>query len=100
MGDAELTVVVLVVSVVVCFPVQLLLCCKVKNLAARLLPVGLLSVATVIFAGLSVGAAGWDSLGFVFLAVFTGLMLVMCGAGWGTWAVVRRIKAKKDGRGG
>lgn len=43
MGDIELTTAVLIFSVVVLLPIQLLLCFRVKSKAIRLLPVVLLS---------------------------------------------------------
>ena len=76
-------------------PVQLLLCFKAKSKAIRLLPVMVLSIATIIFAVMSVAITGWDGLGYVFLAIFTGFMLLMCGMGWGIWWIVKRKKQSK-----
>ena len=95
MGDIELTTAVLIFSVVVLFPIQLLLCFKVKSKAFRLLPVILLSIPTIIFTVMSVVITGWDGLGYIFLAIFTGFMLLMCGVGWGIWAISKLIKNKK-----
>jgi hypothetical protein len=38
---------------------------------------------------------GWDGLGYVFLAIFTGFMMFMCGVAWGIWAIIKLIKKKK-----
>ena len=91
MGDIELTAFVLIFSIVVLLPVQLLLCFKVKSRAIRLLPVIVLSIPTIIFTVMSVAITGWDSLGYIFLAIFTGFMLFMCSMGWGIWAITRLV---------
>lgn len=96
MGDIELTTAVLIFSIVVLLPIQLLLCFKVKSRAIRLLPVILLSIPTIIFTVMSVAITGWDGLGYIFLAIFTGFMLLMCGVGWGIWAISKLIKKKKS----
>jgi len=95
MGDIELTTAVLIFSIVALLPIQLLLCFKVKSRAIRLLPVILLSIPTIIFTVMSVAITGWDGLGYIFLAIFTGFMLLMCGVGWGIWAISKLIKKKK-----
>ena len=95
MGDIELTTAVLIFSIVVLLPNQLFLCFKVKSRAIRLLPVILLSIPTIIFTVMSVAITGWDGLGYIFLAIFTGFMLLMCGVGWGIWAISKLIKKKK-----
>ena len=94
MGDIELTTAVLIFSVVVLLPIQLLLCFKVKSKVIRLLPVILLSIPTIIFVMMSVAITGWDGLGYIFLAIFTGFMLLMCGVGWGIWAINKLVKKK------
>ena len=95
MGDIELTTAVLIFSIVVLLPIQILLCFKVKSRAIRLLPVILLSIPTIIFVMMSVVITGWDGLGYIFLAIFTGFMLLMCGVGWGIWAISELIQKKK-----
>lgn len=94
-GDIELTTVVLIFSITILLPVQLLLCFKVKSKAIRLLPVILLSIPTLIFIGMAIAIPGWDGLGYVFLAIFTGFMMFMCGIGWGIWAIAKLIRKKK-----
>mgnify|MGYP001129541779 CR=1 FL=1 len=47
-----------------------------------------------IFAVMAVAVDGWDSLGYLFLAIFTGLMLIACGMGWGIWMIFRFLKKK------
>ena len=95
MGDIELTTAVLVFSIVVLLPIQLLLCFKVKSRAIRLLPVILLSIPTIISVMMSAAITGWDGLGYMFLAIFTGFMMLMCGVGWVIWTISKLIKKKK-----
>ena len=94
MGNVELTTVTLFLSATVLLPLQLLLCFKVKSKLVRLVPVCLLVLPTVLFAVLSAMATGWDALGYLFLALFAGFMLLLCGVGWGIWGMIRLIKRK------
>lgn len=95
LGDIELTTVVLNLSIAVLLPIQLLLCFMVKSKIIRLLPVIVLSVFTIFFVAMAVTTTGWDGLGYIFLAIFSSLMLLMCSIGWGIWAVIRFVKKKK-----
>lgn len=92
-GDIELTTLVLIVSIVILLPLQLLLCFKVKKLLFRLLPIIILSVLTIAFIVMNFLIPGWDGLGYLFFAIFSGFMIFMCGVGWGIWAI--SAKAKK-----
>ena len=91
-GNTELTIIALIVSVAVILPVQLLLCFKIRKNIIRLLPVMVLSVLTAVFSILAATTSGWDSLGYIVLAVFTGIMLLACGGAWGIWAIAKRMK--------
>ena len=93
-GNIELTSLVLVFSIVVLLPTQILLCFKVKS-SVRLLPVIVLSILTICFAIMSIVISGWDGLGYIFLAIFSGFMLLMCGIGWGVWAIIKRKNQKQ-----
>ena len=93
-GDIELTKLVLIVSVVVLLSLQLLLCFKVKNLLFRLLPIIILSVLTVAFVVMNSLIPGWDNLVYLFLAIFSGFMIFMCGVGWGIWAISAKAKRR------
>ena len=96
MGDIELTTVVLIFSIVVLLPAQLLLCFKVKSKVIRLLPVGFLSIPTIIFTVMSAVTTGWAGLGYIVLALLTGFMLLICSMGWGIWAITRFVKRIKS----
>lgn len=91
-GNGELTIIALIVSVAVILPVQLLLCFKIRKIVIRLLPVIVLSVLTAVLSLLAAVTSGWDSLGYIVLAVFTGIMLLACGSAWGIWAIAKRMK--------
>ncbi len=95
LGDTELTTFTLLFSCAVLLPVQLLLCFKIKSLVVRLLPVMLLSIPMLCFFVLSAAAAGWDSLGYLFLAIFAAFMLFICGVGWAIWAIARFARSKR-----
>ena len=91
-GDIELTTLTLIISVALLLPIQLLLCFKVKSRTIRLLPITILSILAVAFIFLNFATPGWDGLGYVFLAIFAGIMIFMCGIGWGLWAIIKAIK--------
>ena len=94
-GDMNLTVLILVFSFVVVLPVQLLLCFKVKSRTLRCLPMAmflLLAVAAFILNG---ATPGWDGMGYLFGAIYAGIMLFLCGVGWCVWALVGGLKKKR-----
>lgn len=93
-GDISLSELVLFISVVVILPIQLLLCFKVKPLFVRLLPAILLCVLALASILMSLTATGWDTLGYIFFAIYAAIMILMCGIGWGVWAIVNIIKKK------
>ena len=93
-GDIELTNLVLWFSILIFLPIQLLLCFKAKRRVFRLLPVTLLCAATLFFVAQAAASTGWDSLGYALFGIFTGLMLLMCGIGWGIWAAANFLKKK------
>lgn len=93
MGDIELTTVVLIFSVIVLLPFQLLLCFKVKSKTILLLPVILLSIPILFF--IVMATTDWDRLGYTFLVIFLGFMLLMCGIGWGIWWIINLKKQSK-----
>ena len=94
-GDIELTTAVLIFSIIVLLPVQLLLCFKVKRKIIRSLPIILLTIPTLIFMIMAAATQGWDSLGYLFLAIFTGFMMLICGVAWSIWAITKHKQRKK-----
>ncbi len=88
LGNVELTPFISVFTIAL-FPIQLLLCFKVKNIVVRLLPVFLLLIITVIFIVMMVQSDGWDLIGYYILTGFTAVMLLICGIGWGIWGLIQ-----------
>ena len=95
-GDISLSEFVLILSVVVILPVQLLLCFKVKSLLIRLLPISMLGILAVISLLMTLNSTGWDTLGYIFFAIYAAIMILMCGISWGVWAIVNLIKKKTE----
>lgn len=86
--DTLLTAWVLVLTAAV-LGAQLWLCFRVKHLLPRLLPAIVLAAATAVLLVLSALSRDWDALGYIFLALFTGALLLMCGVAWAVWALSR-----------
>ena len=80
-GKIEITTLAIIASVVVLFPIQLLLCFKVKNLTIRLTPVITLPILIALFVFLWIFSPNRDGLGYASLAMLAGIMLLMCGIG-------------------
>lgn len=91
--EIDTSVFVFIVSVLVLL-LQLLLCFKVKRFFIRLLPIVLFLVVAIVFVVMIPFSSGWDSLGFLFLAIFFGYVALVCGIGWGIWAIVKHKKRK------
>ncbi|MBO4979004.1 MAG: hypothetical protein J6D16_01205 [Clostridia bacterium] len=86
------TEVFLLILAVLTLALQLVLCFKAKSLALRLLPAILFAVATVVFFTLVFLTDGWDSLGFLLLALCSAMLLAVCGIGFAIWAIVKKRK--------
>ena len=94
-GDIELTTAVLIFSIIILLPIQLLLCFRVKSKVIRLLPIILLSIPALTFIVTATTTQGWDGLGYIFLAIFSGFMMLICGVAWGIWAIIKHKQKKK-----
>ncbi len=95
-GDTELTTLVLIFSIIVVLPIQLLLCFKIKSLFVRLLPIIVFTTFTIIFVIMSFNIDVVYGLGYTFLASFSGFMLFMSGISWGIWAITKSVKKRKN----
>ena len=91
-GDSNLTQLVMIVTAVIILPIQLLLCFKVKSLIIRFIPIIALFILAVAAIIAYKDAVGWDGLGLVLVAIYEAFMLLMCGIGWGVWALVNVVK--------
>lgn len=94
--DIEVTTLIAITSVLVVLPIQLLLCFKVKPVFLRLLPSILLTGTTILLFAMMAASRDWDAIGYAVLGVFSGVLLIFSGIGWGIWAIVRCIKKKKS----
>ena len=94
--DVEVTTLIAITSVLVVLPIQLLLCFKVKPIFLRLLPSILLTGTTILLFAMMAASRDWDAIGYAVLGVFSGVLLIFSGIGWGIWAIVRCIRKKKN----
>ena len=94
--DIEVTTLIAITSVLVVLPIQLLLCFKVKPVFLRLLPSILLTGTTILLFAMMAASRDWDAIGYAVLGVFSGVLLIFSGIGWGIWAIVRCIMKKKS----
>lgn len=92
MSDSVFAVLTVIVPLMAAALFQLLLCFKVKSRLVRLLPVCLLSAAAAFQLLMACLSGGMAVLGFEVMAVFSGLLLLACGAGWLIWAAATRRK--------
>ena len=95
LGGTELTTAGLIVSIVALLPIQLFLCFRVRSRTIRMLPAVALALTALVFCCKAITSTDWDSLGYILLAIFAGLMLFMCGVGWGIWAIAGIIKKRR-----
>ena len=77
-------------SVIATLILQLLLCFKAKKIFIKLLPIALLIVSTIVFSVCSAAINGWDGLGYLFFALLSFGLILVCGLGWGVWAIARK----------
>ena len=96
-GDVNLAPFLWIFTLVVVLPIQLALCFKVKSKVVRLLPVIILSILTLIAGVASATSIDWSALFYLIFAVYLGIMLSVCGIGWGIWAITVFIKKRKQG---
>ena len=95
--DIEVTTLIAITSVLVVLPIQLLLCFKVKPVFLRLLPSILLTGTTILLFAMMATSRDWDAIGYAVLGVFSGVLLIFSGIGWGIWGLVALIRKKKQG---
>ena len=96
-GDMNIAPFLWIFTLIVVFPIQLALCFKVKSKFVRLLPVIILSILTLIAAVASATSIDWSALFYLIFAVYLGIMLSVCGIGWGIWAITVFVKKRKQG---
>lgn len=92
--DIEVTTLIAFTSVLVVLPIQLLLCFKVKPIILRLLPSILLTGTTILLFAMMAASRDWDAIGYAVLGVFSGVLLIFSGIGWGIWGLVALIRKR------
>lgn len=88
----DMPTMVVLFSVILTAIVQLLLCFKVKKTLIKLLPAIALAVATILLYIIAHNVGGWDAFGYLFFALLSFGLLVVCGICWGVWAIARKEK--------
>jgi len=76
--------------------VQLVLCFKTRKLWVRLLPACLCVVAAAASFALTFINEGWGSVAYMLLMIFCVCLLLVCGIGWGIWAIARICYPQKE----
>ena len=81
-GEINLANIVVIASVLAFFPLQLLLCFRVKSLLLRLIPVILFSLITLAFSVIATIPQDWSALFYIIIAVYSCFCLLVCLAAW------------------
>lgn len=89
--EIDFPTVVVFISAIATLILQFLLCFKVKKIFMKLLPIALLIVSTIVFSICSASINGWDGLGYLFFALLSFGLILLCGIVWGIWAIFRKI---------
>ena len=92
--DASLTVIVILFSILIVFPLQYLLCSKVKSLPVRLIPTACTLFFALVSAILLCLSTGWESMIFIFFLIYAGFLLFIIGLAWGIRAFLTHRKTK------
>ncbi|MBQ4606195.1 MAG: hypothetical protein IJB15_05790 [Clostridia bacterium] len=100
-GDTNLTWLIIVISVLLVFPIQLFLCYKAKSLLVRLIPAGLSLLSALVSFVLMLVTIFFKTpalpfLLFIFFLIYAGGMMFFCGLAWLLWAVFTHLKKKKQ----
>lgn len=95
-GSINLAPILLIFTFAVILPIQLVLCHKAKSILVRFIPIILLSLLTTAALIASSLCLGWDKLFYIVCAINLAVMVVVCGIGWGVWAIIGNIKKKRN----
>ena len=90
--DIDFTTVVVIVSAISVSLLQLLLCFKAKRKYIKLIPIALFLVSTVILSICSAFINGWDGIGYLFFALFSFVLTIICGIILVVWAIDKKRK--------
>ncbi|MBR4016746.1 MAG: hypothetical protein IKK11_02915 [Oscillospiraceae bacterium] len=75
------------IAVIITLLAQLLLCFKAKKMWIKILPSALFSVSALVFYICCRVVGGWDGMGYLYFALLSFVLIVICGIGWGIWAM-------------
>ena len=73
---------VILSSAIIAGILQLWLCRKAKSTLIKLIPIALLAILTIAFSICSAYIGGWDSFGYLFLALLSFGLIWVCGISW------------------
>ena len=93
--DTEITVLIAASAILIVLPLQLILCFRAKKLLFKLIPPVLLAVAAFAFWVMMLTAKDWSALVYLIFAVFSVVLLIFSGIGWGIWGISRFVKRKR-----
>ena len=72
--------------------VQLFLCFKAKNKFLKFIPPLLYTVSTVVFCVISAHVNGWEGFGYLFFALVSFAMVIVCGISWLIYCFTKKQK--------
>ena len=94
-GDVNLTLILIIFSILLILPCQLLLCFKAKKVLVRLIPSFIFIFSSALFIILSRTAMDWSALFYIICAVYSGILLLMCVVGWIIFGIIKAVKGIK-----
>lgn len=94
-GDIPVTNLVIVFSLIVILPIQILIFFKAKSMFVRFIPIMILAAMVLMWIVLSFAVVGWEGLLYLFFAIYMLFMIFVCGIGWGVWALIKYKGTKK-----
>lgn len=89
------TTIYIIIGAIITLILQLILCFKVNKLIFKLIPIIISFIISVVFVVLLVLSEGWDQLGYLLLALFSGGFALVCILGLIIWIVINIINNKK-----
>ena len=92
--ELDYPTIVVFLSVIATLILQLLLCFKAKKIFIKLIPIALLIVSTIVLFICSTTINGWDGLGYLFFSLLSFGLILVCGLGWGVWAIIGKRRSE------
>ena len=95
-GDVNIAPIFFAISILVVFPIQLLLCFKVKMIIVRLIPVLIFTALLILFTVMFFATSDWSKIAYLIFIIYALFLLLMSGFAWGVCAVSRKIRQKSN----